>query len=202
MARVVSHRETHKAHLRPRRGQAHLYGVFLAASGGGGFEGGAAGQCLLDGGGDRAPSSVNLGVAVSLGEQGLIVPVIKDAESEIACSAWPAVNDLAGRARARKLQPGRSAGRHLHHHQPRRLRLALCHARSSTSRRRPSSGWGAAETSGRGAPNRTPAGGVEDIFAIRPMVYLTLTFDHRMLDGAVGDAFLGKVVEALQHWGA
>jgi 2-oxoglutarate dehydrogenase E2 component (dihydrolipoamide succinyltransferase) len=39
-----------------------------------------------------------------------------------------------------------------------------------------------------------------DSIAIRPMVYLSLTFDHRILDGAIADTFLGKVVEYLQDW--
>ncbi len=39
-----------------------------------------------------------------------------------------------------------------------------------------------------------------DALAIRPMVYLTLTFDHRMLDGAVADRFLSVVVERLEKW--
>jgi 2-oxoglutarate dehydrogenase E2 component (dihydrolipoamide succinyltransferase) len=47
---------------------------------------------------------------------------------------------------------------------------------------------------------RTSAGEGEDVFAIRPMVYLSLTLDHRILDGAVGDAFLGKVVSTLSDW--
>ncbi len=47
---------------------------------------------------------------------------------------------------------------------------------------------------------RTSAGEVEDAFAIRPMVYLSLTFDHRIMDGAIGDAFLGKVVSTLSDW--
>ena len=45
-----------------------------------------------------------------------------------------------------------------------------------------------------------PAGGLMDAFAIRPMIYLTLTFDHRMLDGAVADAFLGTIVQTLENW--
>jgi pyruvate/2-oxoglutarate dehydrogenase complex dihydrolipoamide acyltransferase (E2) component len=45
-----------------------------------------------------------------------------------------------------------------------------------------------------------PGGGVQDSLAIRPMVYLSLTFDHRILDGAMADAFLGKVVERLERW--
>ncbi len=48
---------------------------------------------------------------------------------------------------------------------------------------------------------RDAAGTVTDSIAIRPMLYLTLTFDHRILDGALADAFLGKVVETLQTWG-
>jgi 2-oxoglutarate dehydrogenase E2 component (dihydrolipoamide succinyltransferase) len=39
-----------------------------------------------------------------------------------------------------------------------------------------------------------------DLIAIRPMAYLGLTFDHRILDGALADGFLGKVVERLQNW--
>ena len=41
---------------------------------------------------------------------------------------------------------------------------------------------------------------IDDAIAIRPMVYLTLTFDHRILDGAVADNFLAKVVESLENW--
>jgi 2-oxoglutarate dehydrogenase E2 component (dihydrolipoamide succinyltransferase) len=39
-----------------------------------------------------------------------------------------------------------------------------------------------------------------DTIAIRPMVYLSLTFDHRILDGAIADYFLGEVVKSLQNW--
>jgi pyruvate/2-oxoglutarate dehydrogenase complex dihydrolipoamide acyltransferase (E2) component len=42
---------------------------------------------------------------------------------------------------------------------------------------------------------------INDAIAIRPMVYISLTFDHRVLDGAMADTFLGKVVETLQSWG-
>jgi len=39
-----------------------------------------------------------------------------------------------------------------------------------------------------------------DAIAVRPMVYLSLTFDHRILDGASGDGFLARVVENLENW--
>jgi 2-oxoglutarate dehydrogenase E2 component (dihydrolipoamide succinyltransferase) len=41
---------------------------------------------------------------------------------------------------------------------------------------------------------------IEDAIAIRPMVYLSLTFDHRILDGATADYFLARVVESLEKW--
>lgn len=41
---------------------------------------------------------------------------------------------------------------------------------------------------------------IDDAITIRPMVYLSLTFDHRILDGAIADYFLAKVVESLQSW--
>jgi 2-oxoglutarate dehydrogenase E2 component (dihydrolipoamide succinyltransferase) len=46
----------------------------------------------------------------------------------------------------------------------------------------------------------SPTGDPVDAMVIRPMVYLTLTFDHRILDGAIADQFLGAVVERLQTW--
>ena len=42
----------------------------------------------------------------------------------------------------------------------------------------------------------------DDAIAIRPMVYLSLTFDHRILDGATADGFLSKVVEVLGGFAA
>jgi 2-oxoglutarate dehydrogenase E2 component (dihydrolipoamide succinyltransferase) len=41
---------------------------------------------------------------------------------------------------------------------------------------------------------------IGDAIAIRPMVYLTLTFDHRILDGAAADAYLANVVSILEDW--
>jgi 2-oxoglutarate dehydrogenase E2 component (dihydrolipoamide succinyltransferase) len=45
-----------------------------------------------------------------------------------------------------------------------------------------------------------PSGEPVDSIAIRPMVYLTLTFDHRILDGAIADHFLGLIVKRLEGW--
>jgi pyruvate/2-oxoglutarate dehydrogenase complex dihydrolipoamide acyltransferase (E2) component len=42
---------------------------------------------------------------------------------------------------------------------------------------------------------------IDDAIAIRPMVYISLTFDHRILDGAIADNFLSTVVKSLENWG-
>jgi 2-oxoglutarate dehydrogenase E2 component (dihydrolipoamide succinyltransferase) len=41
---------------------------------------------------------------------------------------------------------------------------------------------------------------VNDAIAIRPMVYLSYTFDHRILDSAAGDTFLSHIIQALENW--
>jgi pyruvate/2-oxoglutarate dehydrogenase complex dihydrolipoamide acyltransferase (E2) component len=41
---------------------------------------------------------------------------------------------------------------------------------------------------------------VDDAIAIRPMLYLTLTFDHRILDGAIADKFMAVVKDTLERW--
>ena len=41
---------------------------------------------------------------------------------------------------------------------------------------------------------------IEDIMEIRPMVYISLTFDHRIIDGAYADEFLKKVKTELEQW--
>ena len=40
----------------------------------------------------------------------------------------------------------------------------------------------------------------QDALAIRPMVYLTLSFDHRIIDGSVADQFMREVKQALESW--
>ena len=50
------------------------------------------------------------------------------------------------------------------------------------------------------AINQTIAANEFSSCYIRPMIYLTLTFDHRVLDGALADRFMGKLKEALETW--
>ena len=67
---------------------------------------------------------INLGIAVAL-DQGLIVPVIKNADEKNLVGLSRAIEDLAARARSKKLNPDEVQGGHVHHHQPRHLRRGL-----------------------------------------------------------------------------
>jgi 2-oxoglutarate dehydrogenase E2 component (dihydrolipoamide succinyltransferase) len=143
--------------------------------------------------------SVNVGVAVSLGDEGLIVPVVRDADQHSLLALAQAVNDLSGRARAHKLAPDEVQGGTF---------TITNHGVSGSLFATPIINQPQCAILGVGALQKRvvvvetpdPAGGVQDSLAIRPMVYLSLTFDHRVLDGAMADAFLGKVVEMLERW--
>jgi len=138
---------------------------------------------------------IHIGLATSLGEEGLIVPVIKNADALSLLGLARAINDLAARARAKKLQPDEVKGGTF---------TITNHGISGSLFATPIIHQPQCAILGVGAIQKRvvvlsdEARG--DMLAIRPMVYLSLTFDHRILDGAIADSFLGKVVEYLQNW--
>ena len=138
--------------------------------------------------------NLNVGMATSLGEEGLIVPVIHNADRLSLVGLAQAVNDLAERARSRQLKPD----------EVRNGTFSITNHGISGSLfatpiiNQPQCGiLGVGKIQKRVVVVEGPAG---DSIAIRPMVYLSLTFDHRILDGAIADYFLGKVVESLENW--
>jgi 2-oxoglutarate dehydrogenase E2 component (dihydrolipoamide succinyltransferase) len=139
--------------------------------------------------------AINIGVAASLGEAGLIVPVIKNADGLSLLGVARAVNDLANRARARQLKPDEVQGGTF---------TITNHGVSGSLFATPIINQPQCAILGVGKIQKrvvvvSDASG-SDLIAIRPMVYLGLTFDHRILDGALADAFLGDVVDALRNW--
>jgi 2-oxoglutarate dehydrogenase dihydrolipoamide succinyltransferase (E2 component) len=138
---------------------------------------------------------IHIGMATSLGEAGLIVPVIKNADGYSLLGLARVINDLASRARSRQLKPDEVRGGTF---------TITNHGISGSLFATPIINQPQCAILGVGAIQKrvvvlTDASG-NDSIAIRPMVYISLTFDHRILDGAMGDAFLGKVVEYLQNW--
>ncbi|MEW6239672.1 MAG: dihydrolipoamide acetyltransferase family protein [Chloroflexota bacterium] len=134
--------------------------------------------------------AVNIGMATSLGEDGLIVPVIKGADNLSLLAMARTVNDLATRARARKLQPDEVKGGTF---------TLTNHGISGSLFAMPIINQPQCGILGIGAMQKR-AVVVDDAIAIRPMVYMSFVFDHRILDGASADWFLAKVKETLENW--
>lgn len=137
---------------------------------------------------------INIGMAAALPSGNLIVPVIKDADQLSLVGISKAVNDLANRARANKLQPDDTQGGTFTFtnigafgnifgmpiiNQPQAAILAV-----GSITKKP-------------AVLETEDG---DVIAIRHMMYLTMSYDHRVIDGALGGTFLRRVGDYLENW--
>jgi 2-oxoglutarate dehydrogenase E2 component (dihydrolipoamide succinyltransferase) len=140
--------------------------------------------------GIRIHRALNIGMATSLGDDGLIVPVIKHADSLSLLGLARAINSLANRARARKLTPDEVRGGTF---------TITNHGTSGSLFATPIINQPQCAILGVGVIQKR-AVVINDAIAIRPMAYVSLTFDHRILDGAIADYFLGKVVESLANW--
>lgn len=133
---------------------------------------------------------INIGMAVALADEGLIVPVIKKADELSLLGLAKAVNNLASRARAHQLQADDVRGGTF---------TLTNHGVSGSLFATPIINQPQSAILGSGAIQKRVVV-IDDAIAIRPMVYLTLTFDHRILDGAIADHFLSKVVKTLENW--
>jgi 2-oxoglutarate dehydrogenase E2 component (dihydrolipoamide succinyltransferase) len=134
--------------------------------------------------------ALNMGMATSLGAEGLIVPVIKGADNLSLLAMARAVNDLANRARSKKLQPDDVKGGTF---------TLTNHGISGSLFAFPIINQPQCGILGVGAMQKRVVV-IDDAIAIRPMVYLSFVFDHRILDGASADAFLTRVKETLENW--
>ena len=139
-------------------------------------------------------AAVNIGMATALPSGNLIVPVIKNADKLNLVGLTKSVNDLANRARNNKLQPddvkdgtftitnvgsfGNVMGTPIIN-QPQVAILAI-----GAIKKKP-------------AVIETKQG---DMIAIRHMMFLSLSYDHRVVDGALGGSFLRRVADYLEQW--
>jgi pyruvate/2-oxoglutarate dehydrogenase complex dihydrolipoamide acyltransferase (E2) component len=127
-----------------------------------------------------------------LEEEGLIVPVIRNADGLNLFGLTKRINDLTERARAKKLvtvdvQNGTFT--------------ITNHGVNGSLFATPIINQPQCAILGVGVIQKR-AVVINDAIAIRPMVYLSLTFDHRIIDGAIADHFLSELIETLQsQWG-
>jgi 2-oxoglutarate dehydrogenase E2 component (dihydrolipoamide succinyltransferase) len=138
--------------------------------------------------------NINIGMAAALPSGNLIVPVIKNADEKNLLGITKAVNDLASRARANKLSPdeiqggtftltnvgnfGNVMGTPIIN-QPQVAILA-----TGTIKKKP-------------AVIETPQG---DLIGIRHFMFLSLSYDHRVVDGSLGGTFVRRVADYLEKW--
>jgi 2-oxoglutarate dehydrogenase E2 component (dihydrolipoamide succinyltransferase) len=132
---------------------------------------------------------VNVGVAVAL-DWGLIVPVVKKADEKNLLGLSRAVSDLAARARAKQLKPDEVAGGTFTITNP-GVFGALFGMPIINQPQVAILGVGVVE-------KRVVV--VEDAIAIRPMAYLSLGYDHRIIDGAVADEFMSHLKHQIENW--
>jgi len=132
---------------------------------------------------------VNLGIAVAL-ENGLIVPVIRNADEKNIVGLQRSIVDLAARARSRQLRPDEVTGG----------TFSITNFGSFGSIfATPVINQPQVVILGVGAVQKEPVV-IEDAIAIRSTAYLALTFDHRLIDGALADQFTAKVKSILENW--
>ncbi len=132
---------------------------------------------------------INVGLAVAL-EDGLIVPVMRRAQDLSMTGIARAITDLATRARERKLELSEIQG-------------------STFSITNPGSFGGLIGLPVISQPNVAILGMgkvekrvcvIDDAIAIRPKMYITLGYDHRLIDGAVAEQFLGHIQATLENF--
>jgi 2-oxoglutarate dehydrogenase E2 component (dihydrolipoamide succinyltransferase) len=134
--------------------------------------------------------NINLGMAVAL-DWGLIVPVIHKAEEKSLLGLTRSLSDLAERARVKKLSPEEVAGGTFTITNP-----GIFGSLIGT----PIINQPQVAILGMGAVTKRPIVTDEDAIAIRHMVYMALSFDHRIIDGATADRFMSRVRATLQEF--
>ena len=132
---------------------------------------------------------INLGVAVAL-DWGLIVPVIKAADTMNLLGLSRAVADLSSRARSKQLEPEEVTGGTFTITNPGVFGALFG---------MPIINQPQVAILGVGNIEKRPVV-IDDTIAIRPMAYLTLGYDHRLIDGAVADQFMSQLKHTLENW--
>ena len=145
----------------------------------------------LDGDSVIYKKDINLGIAVAL-ESGLIVPVIKHADEKNLLGLSRAIADIANRARSKQLKPEEVHDGTFTITNP---------GQFGSQFGMPIINQPQVAILGIGTIEKRPIV-IDDAIAIRTMAYLTLGYDHRLVDGATGDQFMAEIKEQIEHFDA
>lgn len=139
--------------------------------------------------GIRLLREINIGMATAI-DDGLIVPVIRNADGMNLLGLARTINDLADRARAKQLRPDEVRGGTF---------SITNHGTSGSLFATPIINQPQCGILGVGAVEKRVKV-IDDAIAIRPLAYVSFTFDHRILDGASADAFVTTVKRHIEDW--
>jgi len=132
---------------------------------------------------------INIGMATAI-DDGLIVPVIKNADGMNLLGLARTINDLADRARNKQLRPDDVRGGTF---------SITNHGTTGSLFATPIINQPQCGILGVGAIEKRVKV-IDDAIAVRPMAFVSFTFDHRILDGASADNFVGTIKELIENW--
>lgn len=189
MTKVARMRERHKANFSQRYGFSLTYLPFVARAAAAALRQFPILNASIEGTNVIYHNDINIGIAVAL-ENGLIVPVIRTADEKNIVGIQRSIVDLSTRARSRQLKPDEVQGG----------TFSITNFGSFGSLfATPVINQPQVAILGVGSVEKTPVV-IDDAIAIRSVCYLALTFDHRLIDGALADQFTGSVKHILENW--
>jgi len=189
MTKIAKMRERHKTEFQQRYGYSLTYLPFVIAAAVEAIRAYPIVNASIEGNNIIYHNETNIGIAVAL-ENGLIVPVIRNADEKNVTGLQRSIVDLSTRARSRQLKPDEVQGG----------TFSITNFGSFGSVfATPIINQPQVAILGVGSVEKIPVV-VDDAIAIRSVAYLALTFDHRLIDGAVADQYTGKVKSILENW--
>lgn len=189
MTRVAKMRAKHKEDFAQRYGMSLTFLPFVTRAAVEALRAFPIVNASIDGTNIIYHNEINLGIAVAL-DGGLIVPVIRNADEKNVLGLQRSIVDLASRARAKQLKPDEIQGG----------TFSITNFGSFGSVfATPVINQPQVAILGVGTVEKVAAV-VDDGIAIRSQCFLALTFDHRLIDGALGDQFTAKVKAVLENW--
>jgi 2-oxoglutarate dehydrogenase E2 component (dihydrolipoamide succinyltransferase) len=192
ITKVAKLRDKNKTEFQARNGFSLTFLPFITAAAAEALRAFPIFNASIDGKNIIYYRDINIGIAVAL-EGGLIVPVIRNADEKNVAGLQRSIVDLATRARSRQLKPDEVAGG----------TFSITNFGSFGSIfATPVINQPQVAILGIGAVERVPAVVDGDAIAIRSQAHLALTFDHRLIDGALADQFCQKVKSILENWSA
>jgi 2-oxoglutarate dehydrogenase E2 component (dihydrolipoamide succinyltransferase) len=189
MTKVARMRERHKEQFRANYGFSLTYLPFIVRASVVALRQFPLLNASLDGNNIVYHNEIHIGIAVAL-ENGLIVPVIRAADEKNVLGLQRSVVDLAARARSRQLKPDEIQGG----------TFSITNFGSFGSLiGTPVINQPQVAIMGVGTVDKTPVV-IDDAIAIRSICHLSLSFDHRLIDGALADQFMSKAKQVLEGW--